>query len=51
MAFTESASASNKDAESIAGADAYVIIRDGNEVVGSLRIEGSQKNWTDKGDT
>ena len=36
--------------DSVTGADAYLIIRDGKEVTGSLRIEGSQKNWTDKGD-
>ena len=34
--------------DSIDGADAYVVVRDGKEVAGPLRIEGSQKNWTDK---
>jgi hypothetical protein len=31
-----------------ADADAYVIVRDGKEIGGPLRIEGSQKEWTDK---
>jgi len=35
--------------DSVEGADAYVIVRDGKEVTGPLRIEGSRKNWTDKG--
>jgi hypothetical protein len=30
------------------GADAYVVVRDGREVTGPLRIEGSRKEWTDK---
>ena len=34
--------------DSVAGGDAYVIMRDGLEVAGPLRIEGSQKEWTDK---
>jgi hypothetical protein len=34
---------------SVNGADAYVIVRDGKEVTGSLRIEGVQKNWSDVG--
>jgi hypothetical protein len=34
--------------DSIAGADAYVVVRDGKEVAGPLRIEGSRKEWTDK---
>ncbi|MFO0947556.1 MAG: hypothetical protein U1D30_16800 [Planctomycetota bacterium] len=33
--------------DSIPGADAYVIFRDGKEVAGPLRIEGSEKVWTD----
>lgn len=33
--------------DSVAGADAYVVIRDGKEHTGLLRIEGSQKTWTD----
>jgi hypothetical protein len=35
--------------DSVDGADAYVVVRDGKEVTGPLRIEGSRKNWTDKG--
>jgi hypothetical protein len=34
--------------DSVPGADAYVVVRDGREVAGPLRIEGSQKEWTDK---
>jgi hypothetical protein len=34
--------------DSVIGADAYVVVRDGKEVAGPLRIEGSQKEWTDK---
>ena len=34
--------------DSVPGADAYVVIRDGKEVTRPLRIEGSQKEWTDK---
>jgi hypothetical protein len=29
------------------GADAYVVMRDGKEITGPLRIEGSQKEWAD----
>jgi hypothetical protein len=36
--------------DSVAGADAYVVSRDGKEISGPLRIEGSQKQWTDKGE-
>ena len=35
--------------DSVTGADAYIVVRDGKEITGSLRVEGSQKNWTDKG--
>ena len=35
--------------DSVNGGDAYIVIRDGKEVTGPLRIEGSQKVWTDKG--
>jgi hypothetical protein len=35
--------------DSVAGADAYVVVRNGKEVTGPLRIEGRQKEWTDKG--
>jgi hypothetical protein len=34
--------------DSVAGADSYIVIRDGKEVAGPLRIEGSHKQWTDK---
>lgn len=34
--------------DSVTGADAYVIVRDGNPIAGPLRIEGSTKEWTDK---
>lgn len=33
--------------DSVAGADAYVVVRDGKEVSGILRLEGSRKEWTD----
>lgn len=33
--------------DSITGADAYIIIRDGKQIAGPLRVEGSQKIWTD----
>jgi hypothetical protein len=33
---------------SFPGADAFIVVRDGKEVAGPLRIEGSQKEWTDK---
>lgn len=33
--------------ESVSGGDAYVIHRDGKQIAGPLRIEGSQKEWTD----
>jgi len=35
--------------DSVPGADAYVVVRDGKEIAGPLRLEGSQKEWTDKG--
>jgi hypothetical protein len=35
--------------DSVDGADAYIVLRDGKQVTGPLRIEGSQKEWTDKG--
>jgi hypothetical protein len=34
--------------DSLPGADAYVVVRDGKERAGPLRIEGSQKEWSDK---
>ena len=36
--------------DSVPGGDAYVILRDGKEIAGPLRIEGSQKEWTDGGE-
>jgi hypothetical protein len=33
--------------EGVAGADAYLILRDGQEHAGPLRIEGARKQWTD----
>lgn len=34
--------------DSVPGADAYIVLRDGKEITGLLRVEGSQKEWTDK---
>lgn len=34
--------------DSATGADAYLVVRDGKEIAGPLRIEGSEKQWTDK---
>ncbi len=34
--------------DNLAGADAFVVVRDGVEIAGPLRIEGSQKEWEDK---
>ena len=36
--------------DSVVGADAYVVLRDGKPVAGPLRVEGSNKEWTDKGE-
>jgi hypothetical protein len=33
--------------DSVAGADSYGIVRDGKELGGPVRIEGSRKVWTD----
>ena len=33
--------------DSAAGADSYIIVRDGQEIAGPLRVEGSHKQWTD----
>lgn len=33
--------------DSVPGGDAYIVLRDGKELTGPLRIEGSQKEWTD----
>ena len=32
----------------LAGADAFIVIRDDKEISGLLRIEGSQKKWSDQ---
>ena len=34
---------------SVNGADSYIILRDNKKIAGPLRIEGSQKDWTDRG--
>jgi hypothetical protein len=34
--------------DSVNGADAYIVVRDGKEITPPLRIEGSNKEWTDK---
>ena len=34
--------------DSATGADAYIVIRDGQEITAPLRIEGSEKEWADK---
>ena len=34
--------------DSVPGADSYMVVRDGKEIAGPLRIEGSQKEWVDK---
>jgi hypothetical protein len=34
--------------DSVPGADAYIVLRDGRPVAGPIRIEGSKKEWTDK---
>lgn len=31
------------------GGDSFIVVRDGKEIAGPLRIEGSQKQWTDPG--
>lgn len=35
--------------DSVPGADAYIVVRDGKEITGPLRREGAQKEWTDEG--
>jgi hypothetical protein len=37
--------------DSVDGADAYLVVRDGKEITGPLRIEGSQKEWADESNT
>jgi hypothetical protein len=34
--------------DSVPGGDSFIVVRDGKEIAGPLRIEGSQKIWTDK---
>ncbi len=34
--------------DSVPGADAYVVVRDGRDLAGPLRIEGARKAWTDR---
>ena len=34
--------------DSVPGGDAYVIVRDGQEIAGPFRMEGSMKEWQDK---
>ena len=34
--------------DSVNGADSYIVVRDGKEIAGPLRLEGSQKVWTDR---
>jgi hypothetical protein len=34
--------------DSVPGGDSYVVIRDGKEIAGPMRVEGSQKFWEDK---
>lgn len=34
--------------DSVNGADAYIVVRDGEEIAGPLRLEGSRKEWTDR---
>ncbi|MBI1839398.1 MAG: hypothetical protein HYR88_00905 [Verrucomicrobia bacterium] len=36
--------------DSVPGADAYLVARDGKTIATPLRIEGSRKVWTDKGE-
>ena len=35
--------------DSVTGADAFIVLRDGKEITGLLRIEGSEKRWKDGG--
>jgi len=34
--------------DSVEGADAYVVVRDGKEITEPIRLEGSQKEWVDR---
>ena len=35
--------------DNLPGADSFVVLRDGKEISGTLRIEGAQKEWVDRG--
>lgn len=35
--------------DSVTGADAYIVVRDGVEITPPIRMEGAQKEWTDTG--
>jgi hypothetical protein len=35
--------------DSVAGGDAYIILRDGKQVAGPMRLEGAEKTWSDTG--
>ncbi|MEX0936911.1 MAG: hypothetical protein WDZ59_03550 [Pirellulales bacterium] len=37
--------------DSTPGADAYLVLRDGRQIAGPVRIEGSRKEWTDSADS
>jgi hypothetical protein len=34
--------------DGVTGGDSYIILRDGKEIAGPLRVEGAQKRWSDK---
>jgi hypothetical protein len=34
--------------DSVNGADAFIVVRDGRDLTGPLRIEGSEKKWNDR---
>ena len=34
--------------DAVDGADSYIVLRDGKEITGPIRIEGRRKEWTDK---
>ena len=36
--------------DSVPGADSYLVVRDGKELAGPIRIEGSRKDWTYRAD-
>ena len=38
----------NLEWDSVNGGDAYIVVRDGKELPGILRIEGSHKHWIDQ---